>query len=200
MKLVTIQLGSQRTVFGLSSGSSHLCALLDNQTVKCWGSNSYGQLGLGYDYQDDVEFSSWDIGDDPGEMGDNLPRVDFGTERTVKRVESSNNHNCAILDNDSLKCWGRNYNGQLGLGDVDTRGNDPDEMGDHLPNIDLGTGRFAKDITIGQFHTCATLDNNSVKCWGENASMGLLGLEDEFARGDEPGEMGDLLPAVDLGN
>ena len=46
---------------------------------------------------------------------------------------------CAILDDKSLKCWGSNYSGQLGLGDTNNRGDAPGEMGDNLPAVDLGS-------------------------------------------------------------
>jgi hypothetical protein len=49
----------------------------------------------------------------------------------------------------------------------------------------------------GQAHTCALLDNQQLKCWGGNG--GRLGLGDAVTRGDGPGEMGDSLPAVNLG-
>ncbi|MCB1018201.1 MAG: carboxypeptidase regulatory-like domain-containing protein, partial [Acidimicrobiales bacterium] len=41
-------------------------------------------------------------------------------------------HTCAVLDDDTLKCWGDNQYGQLGLGDTDDRGDTPGEMGDAL--------------------------------------------------------------------
>ena len=44
---------------------------------------------------------------------------------------------CAVLDNASLKCWGKNDSGQLGLGDDSTRGDVSGEMGDNLPAISL---------------------------------------------------------------
>lgn len=80
---------------------------------------------------------------------------------------SGGSHTCAILTDDSVKCWGGNYNGQLGLGDTNSRGDESNEMGDNLPAVNLGTGRTAKAIATGGYHTCALLDNDSVKCWGE---------------------------------
>ena len=70
-------------------------------------------------------------------MGDDLPIVNLGTGRTARAIVAGGNLTCAILDNDSAKCWGANNYGQLGLGDTDDRGDDPDEMGDDLPYIAL---------------------------------------------------------------
>ena len=63
----------------------------------------------------------------------------------------------------SFQCWGRNPNGQCGLGDVETYGNDPNDMGDNLPFVDLGTGRTAVKLAAGDAHVCALLDDASVK-------------------------------------
>ena len=43
----------------------------------------------------------------------------------------------------TLKCWGYNFYGQLGLGDTNDRGDQGGEMGDSLPSVDLGSGRTA---------------------------------------------------------
>ncbi|WP_133131414.1 RCC1 domain-containing protein [Legionella yabuuchiae] len=196
--LPTVDLGTARLAKQITTGGDYTCAILDNDSLKCWGRNNRGQLGLG---------DTIDRGDGPGEMGDNLPAVDLGTGRTVKQVsagEQEGAHTCAVLDNDSVKCWGYNNQGQLGLGDTISRGDGPGEMGDNLPAVNLGTGRTAKLVVASGFsfftggYSCAILDNDSVKCWGNN-SFGQLGLGDTISRGDEPGEMGDNLPAVDLG-
>ena len=184
-------------VFGaiqVSLGSGHSCALLDNATVKCWGANTAGQLGLG-----DV----FNRGDDLGEMGDSLPAVDLGTGRTATAITAGGiigqkGHTCALLDDATVKCWGDNVFGALGLGGILDRGDGPGEMGDFLPSVDLGTGRTATAITTGAAYSCALLDDSTVKCWGNNFA-GKLGQGDTLSRGDDLGEMGDFLPAVDLG-
>ena len=184
-----VDLGTARTAKTLEAGSEHTCAILDNDRVKCWGYNAFGQLGLG---------DATNRGDGPGEMGDALPYVDLGTGRTAKALAAADGYTCAVLDNDRVKCWGYNFSGELGLGDLQHRGDGPGEMGDALPYIDLGTGRTVKSLTAVYHAACAVLDNNLVKCWGFNGS-GELGLGDNLRRGGAPGEMGDTLPYVDLG-
>src|SRR5690606_35672668 len=123
--------------------------------------------------------------------------VPLGSGRTATALTAGEGHTCALLDTGRVKCWGDNVNGQLGLGDTNDRGGAPGEMGGNLPAVALGTGRTATAITAGYRHTCALLDDGSVKCWGWNG--GWLGPEDGLDRGGGPNEMGDQLPAVDLG-
>ncbi|KAJ1473409.1 regulator of chromosome condensation 1/beta-lactamase-inhibitor protein II [Baffinella frigidus] len=108
-------------------------------------------------------------------MGANLPAVDLGTGRIALSVSSGNDHTCALLDGATVKCWGSNNNGQLGYGDKLDRGDDnTNEMGARLPAVDLGAGRTALSITATYRHTCALLDDATVKCWGSN-DYGQLG-------------------------
>lgn len=188
--LPTVDLGTGRTAKSLALGLGHSCAILDNNTVKCWGFNSVdGELGLG---------DTTPRGDGAGEMGDSLPVVNLGTGRTALQISTGGSHTCAVLDNNTLKCWGYNLYGQLGQGDTNSRGGAAGEMGDSLAAISLGTGRTAKFVTSGQHFNCAILDNDTVKCWGRN-QFGQLGQGDTTDRGDGAGEMGDSLPAVNLG-
>ena len=188
-KLPAVDLGKGRTAVSVTVSIYNACALLDDATVKCWGVNDEGQLGLG---------TKENHGDKAGTLGDKLPVTDLGKGRTVRFVQAASQHACAILDDASVKCWGKNDGGRLGLGDDKIRGDGPGQMGDNLPFIDLGKGRTVKALALGDHHRCAILDNDSVKCWGLN-NWGQLGLGDSDDRGDAPGEMGDKLPVVDLG-
>jgi alpha-tubulin suppressor-like RCC1 family protein len=171
----------------LAAGEVHSCALRAGQ-IQCWGGNRFGQLGVG-----DTE----DRGTSIDDMGENLLPVKLGEGRSAMAVAAGGRHTCALLDQGQVKCWGDNSVGQLGLGDRRPRFTAGD-LGDNLSFVDLGSGLRATAIAAGLWHTCAVLDQGKLKCWGDNR-VGQLGLGDTRNRGDDAGEMGDNLPAVDLG-
>jgi alpha-tubulin suppressor-like RCC1 family protein len=179
-----------RTAISLAVGNNHTCVVLDDARVKCWGGNEDGQLGLGDTNR---------RGASPGQMGAALSPVDLGG-RPAARVAVGNKFSCAILVDGGVVCWGRNTYGQLGTGDRTSRGRAPGEMGTSLPTLNLGAGRTVKQVGLGDNHVCARLDNGAVKCWGRNSSKGELGLGDTSDRGGQPGDLGDTLPAVNLGS
>ena len=151
----------------LALGQNHGCSLQSDGLVKCWGQATYGQLGSG---------DTNNRGDGPNEMGSNLPFVDLGTGKTAKEIVAGVLYTCAILNDDTLKCWGINE-GQLGYGDSDVRGDNINEMGDNLPLVDLGTGKTVKQVATGEKHTCAILNDDTVKCWGNADLQDNSGME-----------------------
>ena len=187
--LPAVSLGSGRTAVAVAAGDGHTCVLLDDFSVKCMGDNSKGQLGLG---------DTINRGLRPGDMGDALPAVSLGSGRTVLAVSAGSLHTCFILDDFSLKCVGDNTWGQLGLGDSVNHGVSPQQMGDGLPAVSLGTGTVVSSVSCGYRHTCVLLVGGKVKCFGAN-SNGQLGLGDTIARGTLPQHMADALPSVSLG-
>ncbi|MEC7280167.1 MAG: hypothetical protein VXV98_09075, partial [Candidatus Thermoplasmatota archaeon] len=151
---VSVDVGTGRTALAVSAGYDHTCAILDNGNLSCWGSDSYGGLGVGgtvYGYE---------VSPTP---------VDLGTGRTAVAVSAGNKFTCAILDNGDLKCWGLDSRGQLGDGGGFTNTNAPSSTA-----IDLGTGRTAVAVSTGWEHACAILDNGILKCWGDD-NFGTLG-------------------------
>ncbi len=140
-----VNLGAGRTAKYISVGYDHTCAILDNDSLKCWGSNSSGQIGT-----DDMS-SQYSPPSSP---------INFGNGHTVKQVVAGTYMTCAVLDNDILTCWGRDDYGRLGLGDSLGVRYWPAEW------VNLGAGRTAKKISVASA-SCATLDNDTVKCWGD---------------------------------
>lgn len=188
--LPAIDLGNGVTARAISSGTRFNCALLSDGKVKCWGDNFFGQLGLG---------DTLTRGDNANEMGVNLAAIDFGANKTAIAIATADASACAILNLGEVKCWGHNGSGELGQGNTTYLGNGGTPSIANAPVVNLGTGKTAKAITGGFNHFCAILNDDSVKCWGENGT-GQLGIGDAINRGDEENEMGDSLPAVNFGS
>jgi E3 ubiquitin-protein ligase HERC3 len=155
--LAAVSLGTGRSATAVACGWSHSCVILDDGRLKCFGQSSSGELGL---------LTTFDRGDGPGEMGDFLPVVQLGSGVTAANVTLGQSFSCVTLSSGQLKCFGFNNYGQLGQGDVLTRGDGPGNMGDILPFVAVGTGRSIVAMSLGFDHSCVILDDGQLKCFG----------------------------------
>jgi len=176
-------------VSSLGTGWDHVAIISSTGSLFTWGYNNFGKLGLSH---------SLDIGDSGSEMGEYLEDVNVGSGRSVVRFQGGNHHSCVILDNFNVKCFGRNNQGQLGYGDTSTRGDLANQMGNYLPEVNLGSGLTAQSLHIGRYHSCVILNDNSFKCFGDNFN-GQLGIGSTADQGDQPNEMGEYLGPINLG-
>lgn len=179
-------LGNPVKVKSIAAGWSGNCVILENDTVKCWGTNTLGfngKFGLGH------------LGDAGGEMGDTLTTVSISSTKTPLEIYSKVYSACVVFTDYTMKCWGQNDFGQLGLGDINSRGDAVNEMGDFLPFVDVGEG--VSEVSPGYQHTCAKTLSGKVKCWGYNLD-GRLGVLDQINKGDNASEMGANLPFISL--
>ena len=80
------------------------------------------------------------------------------------QIPVGDSHNCVVLSDGTVQCWGNNANGQLGNGNTT---NSP------FPVVVNGV-RGIKAISTGYYHTCVLLDTGTVSCWGSN-NFGQLG-------------------------
>ncbi|HEX5749434.1 MAG TPA: RTX toxin [Archangium sp.] len=141
----------------IAAGYNHTCALLNTGNVRCWGLNNYGQLGYGH---------TLNVGDNeqPSKYGD----VQLGGP--VKDIIAGGNHTCALMETGKVRCWGLNNYGQLGYGNTTWIGDT-----EH-PNAvsEVALAGNAVQLSAGEEHTCALMENGFVRCWGLNAA-GQLG-------------------------
>ncbi len=162
--------GSPFRALSIATGIVHACAILDNHRIKCWGANLFGCLGTG---------SAASHGFSSADMGNALPFVDLGVGRTAKEIAAGRYVTSAILDDDSVKCWGwRDFTGlpKGGPGDDGQVGNAPGDLGDALPALALGTGRKAIHIASGYTSTCVVLDDGTARCWGRGAPITMASV------------------------
>ena len=87
--------------------------------------------------------------------------VDLGAGRSATALAAGRHHTCALLDDASIKCWGKNEHGQLGipLTTSASRGLVASGMGSGLPAVPLGTGKTAVAVYAGGDVTCAILND-----------------------------------------
>lgn len=147
--------GLSSGVAAIAAGGDHTCALLTTGAVKCWGTNTYGQLG------------------DSSTASSSTPVDVTGLSSGVAAVTAGNTFSCALLSSGAVKCWGANGAGQLGDNTVQTR-TAPVDVKDSV-----GTGLLngVTAISAGLIHTCALFTNGTVQCWGRNVDS-QLGIND----------------------
>jgi alpha-tubulin suppressor-like RCC1 family protein len=171
----------------VSTGGAFTCVVLDDATLKCFGLNYHGTLGTCWALDTDGNVGScfdplyrnWTRGYGLGsdQMGDLLPIVDLGPNAQIQQITTGSFFSCALLSTGAVKCFGDNTQGQLGLGDRISRGDQPNQMGAALPvvnstsnsAVDWGTSTAIRTIASGNEHSCAVLVDESIRCWGSNS-------------------------------
>ncbi|KHD87279.1 MAG: hypothetical protein OM95_15145 [Bdellovibrio sp. ArHS] len=156
-----LDFGAGKKALRIASGNTHNCALIDDGQVMCWGENSYGELG--------INNSVW-------VSGNPTTAVQLSASDKVVDISAGIYFSCALLEAGTVKCWGRNDVGQLGLGTTSNIGHTTGSMAT-LNTIDFGTTTKVTKLFSGRSRSCAIFDNNSVRCWGKTDVIGTVGSQ-----------------------
>lgn len=184
-----VELGSPPVA--IAAGQFRTCALLEDESVKCWGPET------------DVLRDASIVGDRPNEMGDALAPLQLGTDARAIDLTAAPGLLCVRFADGRAKCAGDNSSGQLGRV---TAGSESELA--PAPFLDVGTERSIRALSAGgevrgaadgvqfKISICALLDDGSVKCWGDNAhgQLGFVGP----STGAHVDDMGDRLPRICL--
>jgi alpha-tubulin suppressor-like RCC1 family protein len=134
-------------VAGVTAGWLHSCALTLAGGALCWGYNMTGQLGNGET------------------TGSTVPVGVSGLATDVIDVTAGMHHSCALTSAGGVRCWGSNYQGQLGNS----------ATGDSSAPVNVaGLAEGVLDLAAGWLFTCALNASHGLKCWGANHN-GQLG-------------------------
>jgi alpha-tubulin suppressor-like RCC1 family protein len=132
--------GVTRVSAGVDFGGNALACAVVNSGAKCWGANSYGQLGNG---TQTAAYAPVDVS---------------GLSSGVTQVSAGGSIACALV-NGGVKCWGKNNYGQLGNNSTT----------DSLTPVDVsGLTSGVSAISAGVDHVCAIKTDHSLWCWGNN--------------------------------
>lgn len=142
----------------ISAGDDHTCVLTVAGGVKCWGNDSFGQLGNG----------------SATNMSSNTPVDVDGLVSGVDAISVGESHTCVLTSAGGIKCWGNNSNVQLGFVTTETCNYSPCSSTPNFVEGFTDEEEDAIDISAGNYHTCAVTSTNAIKCWGYNEN-GQLG-------------------------
>lgn len=135
----------------ISCGGAHTLFLTESGRVFASGLNDFGQLGIS-------ENKSYTI--EPVEVS--------GLQKEIVQISAGYYHSCAITVDGELYMWGKNSNGQLGLGKRSA-------TVVPLPTkVECLDGITVKMAALGSEHSVAVTDNGDALSWGIGES-GRLG-------------------------
>ncbi|MBT4760960.1 MAG: hypothetical protein HOO06_04610 [Bdellovibrionaceae bacterium] len=157
---------SGREILRIESGTDFKCALVKSANpaineVQCWGSNSWGKLGVS--------------GINTGAVYHSHLALTIPNLINPSKLKLGSHHACVIdsLVDGSYRgvfCWGNNNQGQLGNDDR----NSPTEVYHPVQVVEdnlLGTGEEFKTLALGENHSCGISTDNITYCWGGNSSQ-----------------------------
>ena len=104
--------GNGQQLHGVSVGTSHVCALDPVGQAWCWGNGKWGEFG--------DSTNLWD-----GASHVSPTPVRSGGARSYVAIAAGDQHTCAIGTDNQVYCWGRNYEGELGINYIDGVTNTP---------------------------------------------------------------------------
>jgi alpha-tubulin suppressor-like RCC1 family protein len=159
-----------RNVVALETGTGHACALLTSATMRCWGANNSGQIG---------------VGSSGGTREPTSPSGIFG----AVDISAGGANSCAVLDDGTARCWGLG-GWRIGSGTMPfTSAPTP---------LQVAGLTDATSIDTGQHHTCAVRTGGRVSCWGvDDGNQGVLG-QSVFLGSNVPLEIANLEGVVDV--
>jgi WD40 repeat protein len=156
----------------VSTGRAHSLALSADGTLWAWGSNQYGQLGLGVSTGTYTTAAGTPAFADPQALTPpsqaDTKNTSYNTIQDVISVAAGFDHTVALKGNGTVWTWGRNNDGQLGLGTTD------DQAGGHPTPTQVPGLSNVLAVAAGDYFTLALERDGSVWAWGLNLD-GQLG-------------------------
>lgn len=135
----------------IACGGAHTLFLTEHGSVFATGLNDFGQLGI----PDNKIYTT-----EPIEV--------FGLQKEIVQISAGYHHSCAITVDGELYMWGKNSNGQLGLGKRAAK------VVPLPTKLECLNGVTIKMAALGSEHSVAVTDGGEALSWGLGDS-GRLG-------------------------
>ena len=138
-----------RPAIRIAQSEVHLCAVIEDGTVECFGSNGYGQVAP-------RAGAVQENADRPSAKTDDVVVVPGVTDAID--VAAGREHSCALRKDGTVLCWGSGYQGNLGDGTLGKSGG---------PVLVKGLDDAVAIVAAPYgWSTCAIRRNGALACWG----------------------------------
>lgn len=174
---------SPKKIVALDAGGLGTCALLADGTVRCWGGNREGALGIGKSEDDVLEtYVPVQVTELEG-----AKKLWFGASYcwSGSYADYTTDTGCAQLADGTTKCWG--HNGKM-YGDGEGKNSDKP--------VAVAALKGALDVGSHCGTACAVLPDKSVSCWGSGA-FGQIGNGTKDSQ-DKPTPVKGLTDAAEV--
>jgi len=128
----------------VAAGQNHTCAITIDGHLYCWGDmlDNDGHAGpMGHDDR----------------AAHSVP-ARVGQDADWTAIVTDTFHSCGLRGDGQLWCWGRNAEGQLGVGNFDVVNE----------RVHVSPQERFTQVAVGRFHTCALRIDGVVLCAGKN--------------------------------
>ena len=186
----------------LDAGGASTCAVLDDDTVQCWGAGQHvtaasslavsaikvpglsgvTKVAVGDDHACALttggtvrcwgDNSSGQLGN--GSTSPATAPVTVSGLSGVIDLTVGGSHSCAVLSGGTARCWGTNNAGQLGNGIANPTATSRSATPVNVTGLTGATSIAASSSSPFGDHTCAVRSDTTVRCWGGNLA-GQLG-------------------------
>ncbi len=169
-EFVRIPDSTDKTIRQIVCGSYRTFILKESGELFVFGSNYHGQLGLGDNIDRNVPTLLMTVSP-KAQVESKIARIPDSIDPIIRQIVCGNNHTFILKESGELFAFGRNYEGQLGLGDYDNR---------NVPTL-LMIDPTIQQVVCGWSHTFILRESGELFAFGYNYH-GELGLGDNIDR------------------
>ena len=152
------------TFRSISAGFYHTCGVSRDGAAYCWGSDTYGALGVGG--TGPCATAARDTVTD-SRLCDRTEPIAVAGGISFTSISAGDDYTCGVAVDGNAYCWGDNHYGALGNPgiSVDCASTNAQACTRFVP-VPVAGGLHFSSVSAGTFHSCGVTTDARAYCWG----------------------------------